>query len=105
MDRIGINHRVALNDVRMLALEIPRRLKPVFAIRVSVIDHQRVSFPTANGFRMPESDGFRKTRATVRRNDAIVVHLLVKDYDVPGRLDDLQSIISETVTRWRGHGA
>src|SRR5262245_47116386 len=88
--------------MRIRTLKISGWFVPVFAVGVPVVDNQGIAFPTANGFGMPELDRFRKAGAAIGRNDPIVMHLFVEDHDVADRLDDLQSVVGESVARrWR----
>src|SRR5688572_6159781 len=104
MDRVRINHRVALDDVGILSLEITRLIQPLLAIEIRVIHYQRISFPVADPIGVPEF--YRRGQMTppVSRNDAEVVEVFVKENDVASRLRDLQPTDGHIRARCAGAG-
>ena len=57
------------------------------------LDHQGVAVPVAARVAHPLADAGRQVAAAVERHDARVVHHLVQDHDVVGRLEDLQVLV------------
>src|SRR5262249_45781296 len=85
LDRLRADAREALGDAQVLGGVHQVALRRV----VRGLDHERAAFPMAAGVAVPLSDARGYVRASIERDDASVVDVLLHDRDVVAILQDL----------------
>ena len=88
-DRVRVLQRVALDEVKCLAVKVARLVEPGAVVVILDVHDERVAFPAAARVAHPEVDAFQSRRA-VRVDRAMHLRPLERHRDVVGRLEDLE---------------